>query len=59
MLILVSLSQQERKKRRDVVISFSQKNRQHSYRLERRMTIDLPIDKKVSSEIDFFGRIED
>lgn len=47
------------KKRRDVVISFSQKNRQHSYRLERRMTIDLPVDKKVSSEIDFFGRIED
>ncbi|WP_280115929.1 hypothetical protein [Dolosigranulum pigrum] len=47
------------KKRRDVVISFSQKNRQHSYRLERRMTIDLPVDKKNSSEIDFFGWIED
>ena len=46
------------KKRRDVVVSFSQKNRQHSYRLEKSLTIELPFNYSESFEIDFFEQIE-
>ena len=52
---LIKSSQE--KKRKDVVISFSQRNRQYSYRIEKRLTIELPVGNERSLEIDFFGQI--